>query len=98
MLSETLFISRGGEEEGVQIPSCDGDCVKGAELELFCSAAPTLGSSFCSHFASGEQNPLTQGWFWLQGGLSTANVRWQSFSAHAGLHAQLQRGRLCAES
>lgn len=98
MLSETLFISHGGEEEGVQIPSCDGDCVKGAELELLCSATPTLGSPLCSHLASGEPHPLTRGWFWLQRGLSTAKVPWQSFSAHAGLCARLQQGRLCAES
>lgn len=97
MLSETLFISRGGEEEGVQIPPRHGDCVKGAELELFL-LCNTLGSSFCSHFASGEQKPLTQAWFWLQGGLSTADIPWQSFSACAGLHAQLQQGRPCAES
>jgi len=63
MLSQTLFISRGGEEEGVQIPSCGGDCVEGVELELFCSATPTRGSSFCSHLANGQQHPLTKSGF-----------------------------------
>lgn len=72
MLSETLFISRGGKEEGVRIPSCEGDCVKGAELQLCCPATPTLGSSFCSHLADGKQTPLIQSWVWQQGGLQVA--------------------------